>query len=525
MSKEINVWKIASRWNDQGENNEEDKILPYFLEYNIVFAGRYTDYIKKVRKNDIIAVSDGITVKAVSKAIDVPKLLSEFGIEELEEYYTGDEPTIAIKVEIYELDKKEFFGYNRGTFHKVHGTYRDIVINLFKNKSKKITTTEIETCIKKIFIKNYNGIIETKELEIPETTKWIFLTGLNGFGKTSVLRAIMVGLQGKSILNLKEENLPEGTSVTFISDKIPGFTNTNIIESEETNFVKFSNLENLAAYGTKRTDLKNTKDISEIHENLFEYKNIELVNFEIRYKDWCLFPEKNKTKIQNFEKLLKTLLPNLSKIGLSDETSEVMYYELSPNDEELPPVTFNKLGMGMRSTIAMIADIVYRFSKETFEFEFDENNAIKFTGIVIIDEFDNHLHPQWQRDLIKKLSDLFPKVQFIVSTHSPIPLLGAPPERTVILNVNRTKEEGITVRRLEKLEKELKYLLPNHLLTSDIFGLEEIENVYLTDEEYDKVPIEEKYADIEKNKILMDDLEKRANDKELFPDDLFDDLN
>ncbi len=448
----MNVWKIASRWNDQGENNEEDKILPYFLKHNIVFAGRYTDYIKNVKKNDIIAVSDGITVKAVSKAIDVPKLLSKFGIEELENYYTGDEPTIAIEVEIYELDEKEFFGYNRGTFHKVHGTYRDIVINLFNNKSKKIKTSEIETCIKNIFIKKYNGIIETEKIEIPETTKWIFLTGLNGFGKTSVLRAIMVGLQGKSILNLKEENLPEGTSITFISDKIPDFTKTNIIESEETNFVKFSNLENLAAYGTKRTDIKDTKDISEIHDNLFEYKNIELINFEIRYKDWRLFSETNKTKIQNFERLLKLLLPNLSKIDISEKTSEVIYYELSEANEELPPVTFNKLGMGMRSTIAMISDIVFRFSKETFEFEFDENNAINFTGIVMIDEFDNHLHPKWQRDLVKKLSDLFPKVQFFVSTHSPIPLLGAPPERTVILKVNRTKEEGITVRRLEKLE-------------------------------------------------------------------------
>jgi hypothetical protein len=58
-------------------------------------------------------------------------------------------------------------------------------------------------------------------------------------------------------------------------------------------------------------------------------------------------------------------------------------------------------------------------------------------------------------------------------------------------------------------------------LTSDVFGLEEIENLYLNDDELDKVPTEDNYDDIEKNKKLMEDLEKRANNKELFPDDLF----
>jgi hypothetical protein len=74
---------------------------------------------------------------------------------------------------------------------------------------------------------------------------------------------------------------------------------------------------------------------------------------------------------------------------------------------------------------------------------------------------------------------------------------------------------------LEKIEKELKYLLPNQLLTSDIFDLDEIENIYLNDNELDKIPTEDNYIDIEKNKKLKEDLEKRANNKELFPDDLF----
>jgi len=148
-------------------------------------------------------------------------------------------------------------------------------------------------------------------------------------------------------------------------------------------------------------------------------------------------------------------------------------------------------------------------------------NAKDLAGIVFIDEFDLHLHPKWQRELVEKLTKTFPNIQFIVSTHSPIPLLGAPPDKTVILNVNRTKEKGITVKRLKKLEKELKFLTPNQLLTSDIFDMEEIENIYLTEKELNEVPVENYQKDIDKNKKIKQDLEKLVKSNELFPEDLF----
>ena len=229
----MNVWKIASRWNDHGENNEDDKILPYFNKYKVVFAGRFTDYVKSVKKDDIIAVTDGVTVKAVAKAIETPKLLSEFGIKELEDYYVGDEPTIGIKVDLHELEKKDYFSYNRGTFHKVHGTYTDIITKLFQQKSKKHENTKVATCIKDIYIKNYNGIIETQISDISENTKWIFLTGINGFGKTSVLRSIMVALQGETVFNAKEV-FPEGTAITFLSNKVENNIYKNTIENKST---------------------------------------------------------------------------------------------------------------------------------------------------------------------------------------------------------------------------------------------------------------------------------------------------
>ncbi len=43
-----------------------------------------------------------------------------------------------------------------------------------------------------------------------------------------------------------------------------------------------------------------------------------------------------------------------------------------------------------------------------------------FSGIVLIDELEQHLHPQWQREIVARLREHLPAVQFIVSSHSPL---------------------------------------------------------------------------------------------------------
>jgi predicted ATP-binding protein involved in virulence len=123
-----------------------------------------------------------------------------------------------------------------------------------------------------------------------------------------------------------------------------------------------------------------------------------------------------------------------------------------------------KLASGHKNIIAMIGDMLIRFyakQPEVIEPQY-------FCGIVLIDELDLHLHPKWQRQLPKLLSNVFPNVQFIASTHSVIPFLGAP-ENSVFLKVNRSQEQGITV---ERINIDISNLLPNSLLTSPLFDLE-----------------------------------------------------
>jgi len=50
--------------------------------------------------------------------------------------------------------------------------------------------------IRQIRIRNYHGITDTHVSGLPADAQWIFLTGENAFGKTAVLRALLIGLYG-----------------------------------------------------------------------------------------------------------------------------------------------------------------------------------------------------------------------------------------------------------------------------------------------------------------------------------------
>jgi predicted ATP-binding protein involved in virulence len=67
--------------------------------------------------------------------------------------------------------------------------------------------------------------------------------------------------------------------------------------------------------------------------------------------------------------------------------------------------------------IGLVADIAHRTAR--LNPHLGESAAIETPGIVLIDEVDMHLHPQWQQVVLKSLEQAFPLLQFIVTTHSP----------------------------------------------------------------------------------------------------------
>lgn len=93
------------------------------------------------------------------------------------------------------------------------------------------------------------------------------------------------------------------------------------------------------------------------------------------------------------------------------------------------PVT--SLSDGYQSTISWIADLLgHAFLDGSTNIE-----PSTMSGIVLLDEIDLHLHPTWQRRLVPILKKVFPKLQFIVTTHSPLVLTGFEKEEIIRLRL------------------------------------------------------------------------------------------
>lgn len=81
-----------------------------------------------------------------------------------------------------------------------------------------------------------------------------------------------------------------------------------------------------------------------------------------------------------------------------------------------------QLSQGEKSLMALVGDIARRLAMMNPALE----NPLEGSGIVLIDEVDMHLHPNWQRAIIDNLNRTFPNCQFILTTHSPIVISESP---------------------------------------------------------------------------------------------------
>ncbi|WP_194788389.1 AAA family ATPase [Pseudomonas sp. UFMG81] len=89
-----------------------------------------------------------------------------------------------------------------------------------------------------------------------------------------------------------------------------------------------------------------------------------------------------------------------------------------------------QLSQGEKSLMALVGDIARRLSLMNPALE----NPLHGSGVVLIDEVDMHLHPSWQRDVIRNLTHTFPNCQFILTTHSPLVISDYPDVLVLSLN-------------------------------------------------------------------------------------------
>lgn len=108
------------------------------------------------------------------------------------------------------------------------------------------------------------------------------------------------------------------------------------------------------------------------------------------------------------------LEPETGWHGLHWSTEEQLLLLDHPKQGRLP---LSYLSDGVRNTVALVADIAHRCAR--LNPHLGDAAAAETSGIMLIDEIDMHLHPEWQQLILATLRSVFPRLQFIVTTHSP----------------------------------------------------------------------------------------------------------
>ena len=291
--------------------------------------------------------------------------------------------------------------------------------------------------VSKVELKNFRCFEDvTVEADVGgAVAPWTLLTGDNASGKTTLLRAIALGLcDMSSAAGL----LRESDSGYIRHDKDWGRVRISLVESEghragqefriTTTLTQLhSRLESLeqetepskdfpwgqifvcgygAGRGTSGTgDIADYTAISAVY-NLFNYteglQNPELAIRRLPYRS---------DRRQGVLEVLRRIL-NLTDISLAENGSrDKGIIVRDPRDVD---VALRDLADGYKSTFLWVTDFL------GWALTSGRSLATDVDGIVIIDELEQHLHPKWQKQLIKTLREVWPRVQFFTSTHSPL---------------------------------------------------------------------------------------------------------
>lgn len=295
--------------------------------------------------------------------------------------------------------------------------------------------------IESFSIQNYKCI---KDLTVDcrgadgEIKQWTVLLGENNTGKTNVLRAlsylVVSKLDFKVEIGEEREVIEEGT--TFIARGYEGFFRevkpqqcVKSILSNGDHWNSDSRIEcakgtvsylDLFPYGVNRVPARAvlSQRVTFPYYTLFS-SDARLLDLQ----EWLLQldysqksgSEKSQKRLEKMHDLVRSdLFPGVTDFSFKkdgDNEHVVVVFSAGKDGD----VRFEELGFGYQTTLTWLVD----FCKRMFELYPDADNPLHGEAVVLVDEIDLHLHPKWQRDLVPTLSKIFPKVQFIVTTHSP----------------------------------------------------------------------------------------------------------
>ena len=360
---------------------------------------------------------------------------------------------------------------------------------------------------------------------------WTIILGDNGTGKTTLLRVLdrmqpseiktdhytPIIWSFNSILMSKKSSVKlkviEDVKVFYVEENENRENNSSFI-TRGNQFFPF-----LLSYGASRRMSRSENLSSEIQGNLkitsLFNESIELINAEEWFlqKEWASIKSEGITK-QKFENEF-----NLVKSILIDILPDVSAIQSKPiNENNSKPilevetsygwVSLRDLSFGYQTLTALIVDIASKMMEQYSK----SDNPLEEPVIILIDEIDLHLHPKWQRTVIDKLSQHFPKAQFIATSHSPLIVQAALDKKA---NIVVCRKEGDKVV-IDNNPDEVKGWRIDQILTSDLFELSSSKSISFEEMRNEKTNIllKDKLTDLDKDRLEF--LNKKLNISPVF---------
>ena len=371
-----------------------------------------------------------------------------------------------------------------------------------------------------------------------DVKNWSLIVGDNGQGKTTILRSLAAGLcdkegvsallaelhggflrqganKGSIEICLKDEDNKkytiktkiEGDSESISQDVFHG----DCVGKKETNRARNFKRENIfaVAYGAGRS--------VEGDRSYEEYALVDSVYTLFKYEHPLQNAELGARRVNDHKKKQWKRLQEILKEVLMLETDDEISLEITGLyiKTKRGKYLFQTLSDGYKSLTSVIIDFVSW--NLLYELDFDLSNL---SGIFIIDELEQHLHPRWQREIVKILSKQFPNVQFICSTHTPICALGLSDlERSWLFKATYVNNHS-EVERFD-LKEDFKGYRADQILTSDIFGLTDTRSVSVEHklEEYQKIYLIEKSKRTKRQERRLRNIEKELKDLPMWDDE------
>ena len=157
-------------------------------------------------------------------------------------------------------------------------------------------------------------------------------------------------------------------------------------------------------------------------------------------------------------KLINTALPaNIRLTGDLDENDQFIF------DFDGVPTPFGSLSDGYKAFVGWVGDLVGHLADVTQ----DDGTLEAISGIVLVDEIDLHLHPEWQRSVVPTLSRAFPRLQFVFTSHSP--LVASTVRRENVFVTDVAQNGTATLKQIDELVYGRS---AEQLLLSSYFGLQ-----------------------------------------------------